>query len=185
MLSQEKEIPPSHDGTIPPIAYQLPMHDQCAPDLYLPLMSSITYVLLCALLYGTAGKFDPQVIPQVLSTCFFMQALEVACIRLGFYLMQSSIAILDLFSYTGYKYLGLCINMCVGIVMGHFGFGSTGYYLCFAWTASAMAYFMLKTMANNIPLKTASSGPKREVMVLAFAALQFATMWTVSQTKML
>jgi hypothetical protein len=44
---------------------------------------------------------------------------------------------------------------------------------------------MLKTMANNIPLVTAATGPKREVMVVAFAASQFATMWFVSQTKFL
>jgi hypothetical protein len=163
----------------------LPVHDECAPDLYLPIMSLITYVLLCALLYGTAGQFNPEVIPSVTSTCILFQSLEVAAIRLGFYLMQCPIAILDLFSYTGYKYLGLCINMMIGILIGHVGLGTRGYYVSFLWTASAAAYFMMKTMANNIPLRTAANGPKREVMVVAFAASQFVTMWFVSQTKFL
>jgi hypothetical protein len=44
---------------------------------------------------------------------------------------------------------------------------------------------MLKTMANNIPMQTAASGPKREVMILGFALLQFAVMWFNSQTKFL
>ena len=183
-----KEVAPTSDNVIPPLVYQLPMHDECAPDLYLPIMSGITYVLLSALLYGTAGQFNPEVIPSVTTQCFITQVLEVAAIRLGFYLMQSQVAVLDLFSYTGYKYLGLCISMIAGIVFGHcFGFsaGARGYYVTFLWTATAASYCMLKTMANNIPLQTAPQGPKREVMVICFAASQFATMWFVSQTKFL
>lgn len=40
---------------------------------------------------------------------------------------------------------------------------------------------MLKTMVYNNPVMTAVTGLKQEVMVVAFAALQFATMWFVSQ----
>jgi protein transport protein YIF1 len=167
------------------------MLDECAPDLYLPIMSGITYVLLSAFLSGTVGKFNPQVIPSITSQCFIVQILEVACIRFGFYLMQSQVAMLDLFSYTGYKYLGLCINMIVAIMLGRHGLGITlvsgtrGFYIAFLWTATSLSYFMLKTMANNIPLHTAPHGPKREVMVIIFATSQFITMWLVSQTKFL
>jgi hypothetical protein len=42
---------------------------------------------------------------------------------------------------------------------------------------------MLKTMVYNNPVVTAVTGLKQEVMVVAFAALQFATMWFVSQMK--
>jgi hypothetical protein len=163
--------------------YDLPTIDENAPDLYLPSMCLVTYVLLCALGYGTAGKFDPEVIPDVTTTCIVTQILEVLIIRFGLYMMQAPVPFLDLFSYTGYKYLGLCINMLVGMMLSHFGFGTRGYYVTFMWTASAASFFMLKTMANNIPLATAAAGPKREFMVVAFAASQFASMWFVSQTK--
>lgn len=168
-----------------PTSYALPVFDVCAPDLYLPVMSLITYVLLSALCYGTAGKFNPEVIPDVAFKCALYQTLEVLIFWGGFYSMQVPVAFLDLYSYTGYKYLGLCANMIAGIIVGHFGFGSYGYYGCFLWTATAAAYFMLKTMSNNIPLYTAPTGPKREFMVIAFAALQYFTMWMVSQTKFL
>lgn len=164
----------------------MPTFDECAPDLYLPVMSLITYVLLSAMCYGTAGEFNPEVIPDVATKCAIYQTLEVAVVRGGFYTMQVPVSLLDLFSYTGYKYLGLCVNMLVGIIVGHFGlFGSRGYYACFLWTATAVAYFMLKTMSNNIPLHTSPMGPKREIMILAFALLQYFTMWMVSQTKFL
>jgi protein transport protein YIF1 len=149
-------------------------------------MSMITYVLLCALCYGTAKHFDPEIIPDVTTKCFVTQILEVIAIRFGFSLMHAPVSILDLFSYTGYKYVGLSLNMFVGLVLGHFlGYGHRAYYITFLWTASAVSYFMLKTMANNIPVVTSATGPKREVMVVAFAASQFATMWFVSQTKFL
>lgn len=170
---------------IAPVQFQLPVHDECAPDLYLPIMSGITYVLLCALLFGSAGQFSPEVIPGITTSCLLIQTLEVLCIRLGFYVMQAPIALLDLFAYTGYKYVGLCINMMVGLAVGHFGMGSQGYYATFLWTASCMSFFMLKTMSNSIPLSTSAQGPNRNVMVFVFAGSQFVTMWFVSQTKLL
>lgn len=167
------------------VNYALPHSDENAPDLYLPVMSLISYCLLCALTYGTSGKFNPEVIPDVTTKCFVTQVLEVLLIRFGFYMMNTPTPILDLFSYTGYKYLGLTVNMIVAILLGQLGYGTSGFYATFLWTASAATFFMLKTMANNIPTETASTGPKREVMVLAFALSQAASMWFVSQTKFL
>lgn len=167
------------------INYALPNSDENAPDLYLPVMSLITYCLLCALTYGTSGQFNPEVIADVTTKCFITQVLEVLLIRFGFYMMQAPVPFLDLFSYTGYKYLGLTCNMLFGLLLGQLGYGTSGFYITFLWTASAAAFFMLKTMANNIPTETASTGPKREVMVLAFAVSQAASMWFVSQTKFL
>lgn len=148
-------------------------------------MSLVTYSLLAALCYGTAGKFNPEVIADVTTKCFLTQVLEVALIRFGFYTMQVPVAFLDLISYTGYKYLGLTINMLFGILLGYLEYGVSGFYVTFLWTASAAFYFMLKTMTYCIPEQTAADGPKRSFMVLGFAASQVATMWFVSQTKFL
>jgi len=172
-------------GAADMMAYALPHSDENAPDLYIPFMSLITYVLLCALAYGNAGQFSPEVLPQVATWCFTSQILEVLLIRFGFYMMQAPVPFLDLFSYTGYKYFGLCFNMLGAIAATHFGLGTKTYYAFFLYTASAASYFMLKTMANNIPLVVAATGPKREMMVVGFAASQFATMYFVSKTKFL
>jgi hypothetical protein len=148
-------------------------------------MSLVSYSLLSALCYGTAGKFNPEVIADVTSKCFLTQILEVLLIRFGFYMMQAPVAFLDLICYTGYKYLGLTVNMGFGLGLGHLGYGTSGFYVTFLWTAAAAFYFMLKTMTYNIPQETASTGPKRSFMVLGFAISQVATMWFVSQTKFL
>jgi hypothetical protein len=167
------------------VSYALPLVDENAPDLYIPMMSFITYVLLCAMVYGNAGQFSPEVLPQVATWCFVTQILEVLGIRFGFYMMQAPVALLDLLSYTGYKYLGLCVNMLAGMALDRFGMGKEAYYAFFLYTASAASFFMLKTMANNISMVTSATGPKRELMVVGFAASQFATMYFVSKTKFL
>lgn len=167
------------------IEYSLPHSDENAPDLYIPVMSLITYCLLSAFLYGTAGQFNPEVIADVITKCFVTQMLEVVVIRGCLYTMQAPVPFLDLFSYTGYKYLGLTISMLCGIVFKHLELGTASFYGAFLWTAFAAAWFMQKTMNDNIPLETASTGPKRDIMVLAFSASQVATMWFVSQTKYL
>jgi hypothetical protein len=181
---QRQEREPGTPDT--PAQYDLPYLDENAPDLYVPVMSLITYVLLCAVCYGKAGQFNPEVLPDVTTKCFMTQVLEVLAIRFGFYTMQVPVPFLDLFAYTGYKYLGLALNMLVALVLGTvFALGTRAYYVTLFWTASAMVFFMLKTMAHNIPLRTAATGPKREIVVIVFAALQLATMWFMSQTKFL
>ena len=167
--------------------YALPTSDDNALDLYIPAMSLITYVLLCGLCYGTSGQFDPEVLPDVTTKCMAIQVVEVLLFRLGFYLMQVPTNFIDLFAVTGYKYLGLTVNMLIGysLSLALVSGGHKGYYGMFLWTASAASYFMLKYMANNTPTVTASTGPKREFVVLAFAGSQFASMWFLGQTKFL
>lgn len=179
----------TESGAGKPPTYSLPINDDNAPDLYIPSMSLITYVLLCALSYGTVGKFNPEVLSDVTTKCFFTQLLEVLFFRFGIYLMQAPTSFLDLFSITGYKYLGLALNMLVGNILStllpQLGYGTTAYYITFLWTGFSTCYFVLKSMSNHIPTVTAKAGPKRELMVLGFACSQFATMWFLGQTKFL
>jgi protein transport protein YIF1 len=170
-----------------PPRYDLPISDENAPDLYIPTMSLITYVLLCAVVHGAAGKFTPEVLPAVTTRCFVTQLVEVSAIWFGFYLMQCPVAVLDLFCYTGYKYLGLCINTFMALLLNRvFGLGGyRAYYIFFFWTATAMTYFIYRTMSCNIPTVTASTGPKREIVVFAIAILQLAAMWFLGQTRFL
>ncbi|CAN0279807.1 unnamed protein product, partial [Ectocarpus fasciculatus] len=80
-----------------------------------------------------------QVLTEVTSSCIVTQLLEVLLIRLGLYLLNSPAVVLDLVAYTGYKYVGLCINMTVGVFSG-----KTWYYLALLWTGSMMAFFMVR-----------------------------------------
>lgn len=163
--------------------YALPLYDDNAFDLYIPSMSLVTYVLLCATCYGSFGTFDPDFLSHTATKCFVTQIVEVFLGRFAFYIMKVPCVVWDLFAVTGYKYLGLCMNMMVGLLLACWGYGHKGYYVTFIWTATAASYFMLKTMANIIPIKTTSTGPKKHLIVWLFAVSQYVTMWFLGETK--
>jgi len=165
--------------------YALPLYDDNSFDLYIPTMSLVTYVLLCAICYGSSGNFDPDFLSFTAKSCFVSQVIEVLFDRLGFYVMQAPCEFLDLFAVTGYKYLGLCVNILLGLLLVRLGYGHRAYYVIFVWTACATSYFMLKTMTNIIPKETAPTGPKRHFMVWLFAVCHFVTMWYLCETKIL
>ncbi len=156
--------------------YQIPMLDENAPDLYIPLMAFVTYVLVTGYAKGTKNSFTPEVLVEVTSSCLVMQVLEIAVIRLGLYLLQAPASVSDLLAVTGYKYVALNINMVLGLNLG-----ASAYMMAMVYTGLAMAYFSLKTFAQAVRLagpRDLSSAPVRvELMVLGFALLQFFSVW--------
>mmetsp|Transcript_37144 Transcript_37144/g.64120 ORF Transcript_37144/g.64120 Transcript_37144/m.64120 type:complete len:124 (-) Transcript_37144:98-469(-) len=81
--------------------------------------------------------------------------------------------LLDLTANTGYKYVGLCINMVVGMVLGRWV-----YRIAMLWTGSMTSYFMLKTLANNYAFSSHGvSSQTRMPLLYGFALLQFISIW--------
>jgi hypothetical protein len=88
----------------------------------------------------------------------------VLFIKGGLSMMSTSVPILDIFAYTGYKYFALCAQTLTRI---------TGWLLStiFGLYISCMlAYFVLKSMAAVVPVT--NSGPQRHLMLLGFAGVQ-------------
>ena len=130
-------------------------------------MAFITYVLLVGLRKGMGGSgFTPEVLIQSVWRCLILQVCETVAIKFGLSLMQVPLPFLDVFSYTGYKYVNLCINTMAK------GLGGTVSFLVASYTCSMLGFFVLKAMAAVVPATTAS-GPPRHLMLLAFAAIQF------------
>lgn len=156
--------------------YQVPMLDENAPDLYIPLMAFVTYVLVTGYAKGTKNSFTPEVLVEVTSSCLVMQLLEIAVIRLGLYLLQAPATLLDLLAVTGYKYVALNFNMVLGLNLG-----PRVYLAAMVYTGLAMAYFSLKTFAQAVrlagPRDLASAPVRVELMVLGFALMQFFSVW--------
>ena len=70
-------------------------------------------------------------------------------------------------------YEPLCINLVSRLLGGYASFVVAMY------TASILAYLMLKTMAAVVPAAT-STGPPRHLMLLGFAAVQFLVVLMLS-----
>jgi hypothetical protein len=153
--------------------WALPKQDVNSPDLYIPLMSFITYVLLVGLRKGMGSGFTPEVLIQSVWRCLILQLCETVVMKFGLSLMQVPLPFLDIFAYTGYKYVGLCINTAAK------GVGTTVAVLVAVYTCGALGFFVLKAMAAVVPLTT-SSGPPRHLMLLGFAAIQAVVAFILS-----
>lgn len=149
----------------------LPRYDVNAPDLYIPLMSFITYVLLYGLCKGLgSSSFSPELLIQAIWRSLIVQACEVCAIKVGLTVMQVSLPWIDIFSYTGYKYVGLCINSLVRVVLG------TGYlsFVVSLYTSCMLAYFVMKTFGAVVGKDAVSERApvQRHVMIFIIASSQ-------------
>lgn len=142
-----------------------------APDLYIPLMSFISYVLLFGLCKGISGdEFSPELLIQAVWRCLILQGCEVLIIKFGLNMMNVTLPWLDVFSYTGYKYVLLIINTVARI------FGRTFNFLSSLYSSYMLAFFILRTMAAVVPITT-TAGPPRHLVLAGFAALQFVVVF--------
>lgn len=131
-------------------------------------MAFITYVLLYGLLKGIASQskvFSPEILIQAIWRCLLIQLIECGLIRVGLSTISVSIPFLDIFAYTGYKYVGLCFDVAARSL------GNLITMLSVLYTAGMLAYFSLKTLAAIVPKDT--TGPPRHLIILAAVALQF------------
>ena len=155
--------------------FAAPRYDINCPDLYIPLMSFFTYVLLTGFSKGiTSSSFSPDILILTVWRCLTLQIIESLLIKFGLNIMSVSLPFFDIFAYTGYKYLGLCVDILSLVLYIRFV-----YYLLSFYTAFMLGYFVLKSMAAVVPASTAT-GPPRHLMLMAFAALQFLVAYTLS-----
>ena len=155
--------------------WALPRQDYNAPDLYIPVMSFMTYVLLYGLGrgLGSSDTFTPDTIIQAIWHCLILQSIEAGLIKFGVNTLSVTVPFLDVFAYTGYKYVGLCLNTLAQV------FGGTIHFVVTLLTALMLAYFVLKTLAAVVPPVT-QTGPPRHLLLLGFAAMQFIVVFILS-----
>jgi hypothetical protein len=138
-------------------------------------MAFITYVLLDGYTKGTSNIFTPELLIRSIWICMAFQVVEVIIFKLGLNSMQVSLPFLDLFSYTGYKYVGLCATT-ISLILGR-----SAFFLISLYNAAAIAFFVLKSLAAAIPANSVSpSGPPRHVVLLGFAIVQFVVVCILS-----
>ncbi|KAF9908604.1 hypothetical protein BX616_000080, partial [Lobosporangium transversale] len=90
------------------IGYLSPRDDINAPDMYIPVMAFVTYVLLIGISMGADNKFSPEILGPTASSALAVILLEFTMIKLVIYLLNitSEVPILDLLAYSGYKFVG-------------------------------------------------------------------------------
>lgn len=134
-----------------------PRQDVNAPDLYIPTMAFITYILLAGMALGIQKRFSPEVLGLCASTALVWVIIEVLVMLLSLYLLtvHSDLSTFDLIAYSGYKYVGMIFTVMCGLL-----FGSDGYYVALAWSSCALMFFIVRSLKMKIlpSLSTDSMG---------------------------
>ncbi|KAJ3104728.1 Ca(2+)-dependent cysteine protease [Phlyctochytrium planicorne] len=135
-----------HDGQME--GFKPPREDLNAPDLYIPVMAFVTYVLLIGALYGISEKFKPEALGLTSTTALFITGVEILFFKLGCYLLNvtSDVLFLDLVAYCGYKYVPI-----IGVLVPKlFNLNGWAIYGTFAYLMLAYGFFTLRTMRHIV-----------------------------------
>lgn len=156
-----------------------PTKDTNAPDLYIPSMSLMTFVLIVSFVKGTAMKFTPDVMYEVGTYCVFTNLMEILVVKLSLYLLgharaSAVLGFFDVLAFVGYKYVGLCINMLVAMM-----FGWWVYYPTLLYTGLGMGYFMVRTFKAAA---VRDRNPKTTILLAIVAVMQLLVMWWLAYT---
>uniref|UniRef100_A0A8C7AZW9 Protein YIF1 n=1 Tax=Neovison vison TaxID=452646 RepID=A0A8C7AZW9_NEOVI len=150
-LHQDWEVQYQQDT---PVA---PRFDVNAPDLYIPAMAFITYVLVAGLALGTQDRFSPDLLGLQASSALAWLTLEVLAILLSLYLVtvNTDLTTIDLVAFLGYKYVGMIGGVLMGLL-----FGKIGYYLVLGWCCVSIFVFMFPIL-QGVMMKPKALGGGR------------------------
>lgn len=134
--------------------YESPRLDINCPDLYIPLMSFVTYVLLLAMFAGIKGNFKPEMLGLNASRAFGVVITEILGIKLASYILSipDETHNLDLLAYSGYKFVGIVTTMLVGALNVKWLWA-----LAFFYTFFANAFFLLRSLRYVIIPSTSNT----------------------------
>ncbi|GAB7348095.1 hypothetical protein MBLNU459_g6120t1 [Dothideomycetes sp. NU459] len=126
-----------------------PREDINSPDMYIPVMAFVTYILLSTLLAGLRGVFRPELLGLTATNAFAVVIIELVLLKLGTYLLNISNESqwLDLVAYSGYKFVGVIFTIAVSsITTGGKGTGGWLGWSVFGYTFMANAFFLLRSL---------------------------------------
>ncbi|XP_023944575.2 protein YIF1B-B [Bicyclus anynana] len=120
-----------------------PRYDVNAPDLYIPSMGYVTYVLLAGFMLGLQHRFSPEQISIQASSALAYIIFEMVLYLVTLYITSTGTALktLDLLAFSGYKYTVMIVSL-----LGALALGGVGYYCCLAYCSAGLSYFLVKTL---------------------------------------
>ncbi|TKR89783.1 hypothetical protein L596_013833 [Steinernema carpocapsae] len=159
--------------------------DVNAPDLYIPLMAFITYVLVSGFVLGTQNRFSPEQLGMLTSNALIYLIIENVIVLITKYVMNISqaLSVWHSLAFTTYKYPGMILS----IIMFLLG-GKTAYYATLAYTSFAIVFFLLRTIKTFILdspqlYDSHDGGRKRRLYLILFICFsQPFIMWLLTSS---
>ncbi|KAJ2508376.1 Transport protein yif1 [Coemansia sp. RSA 1939] len=174
------------DATGQVVGFKSPRDDNNSPDLYIPVMGLVSYVIVIGLIIGRLGVFHPEDLGYTASTALGIIVFEVLLIKMFCYLLNvgSELQFLDILAFSGYKFVSTIIVVLFKPWAPWWMTWFTFFYFGFA-----LAFFMIRSLRHAlIPESSAVTGinvhRKRRVHFLfVIAMLQFFYIWVLMRYK--
>ncbi|KAM0453886.1 hypothetical protein ACHAPV_007523 [Trichoderma viride] len=142
------------------LRYLPPRDDINSPDMYIPVMALVTYILLSTLVAGIRGKFNPELFGYTATTALGVVIFEIIALKVGCYLLSisSQSQLLDLIAYSGYKFVGIITTIAIAeVVNGGKGTGGWVGWLVFIYTFLANSLFLMRSLKYVLLPETSSN----------------------------
>jgi hypothetical protein len=179
-----------------------PKLDVNAPDMYIPVMAFVTYILIMGITLGRQERFSPEELGLQASSAlaYFLFEVFIVFVTLQVLSIKSALKTFDIISFCGYKYFG--IILCL---MGSILISKNAYYIVLVYMCVSLTYFMVRNLKLMIltshstassdqsaqqhqehqhsnPYENSVQGNKRKVYVLLFISLmQPFLMWWLTR----
>lgn len=117
-------------------------HEIEQPDLYIPLMSFLTYVLVAGYMLGMKDRFSPEQLGILSSSALICLSVEVCLMSLAFNIfnVKTCYSFLHYVAFCGYKFVPIIAAMLISLL-----FKNTGYLLTIAYATLALGYYTIKS----------------------------------------
>jgi len=163
------------DDSTGSIVYASPREDVNAPDLYIPLMSFVTLVLLVGFSMGfLSDNFHPEVLGRTATTLVICVLLESIGLKLGFFFVatESSPPFLDILAYCSYIFVSVIVNLAIGMV-----FSSLIYHICTVVTALMIGIFFVRSIRDIVLVHGDLANKGRQIFLVVIVASQILIAW--------
>jgi hypothetical protein len=154
-----------------------PRNEVNAPDLYIPLMALITFVLVAGLSLGLQQKFTPEMLGMQASSVLGWLILEIMIFTGCTYVIQTDLKVFDLLAFCSYKFVGMIFVLVACAILS-----KTGYYAALLYFSLSLSVFLIRTLKVQIYSVTThehvTSGNKRRLyFLLTLAGVQPLLIW--------
>lgn len=124
-----------------------PRYDINAPDLYIPTMAFITYVVTAGLMLGLQNRFTPEKLSMQASSALAYSIFELIVYSVTLYVVniKTSLKTLDLLAFAGYKFVTIVTCLLISILFHGFG-----YYMALSYCTLSLGFFLVSCPANKI-----------------------------------
>lgn len=109
--SSWQRVPDTQSQGSGALSFLPPKDDVNSPDLYIPIMGLVTYILVWNMQKGLQGSFNPENLYYKLSSTLAFVGLDLVILKLGLYLLVNvnspTSSLTELVCYVGYKFVPL------------------------------------------------------------------------------